>query len=264
MKVHVFSIDGSKAKEIELPKVFNTPAKPLLIRRAVLAEQSAKRQPYGADPLAGMRSSAHYHGSRHYRYTMMNREMSRIPRIHGRVGYLASRARVAPHAVKGRAAHPPKVARVLAEKINRKEQMQAIKSALACTADKEAVMKRHKVKLESVPIIIADDFQDIKKTKEIATLLGKLGLKPELERAAKKKIRAGRGKARNRPYRRKKGLLIIVHSVHSGLKSARNIAGIDVADADKLTVSMLAPGGTPGRLTVYTESAVKKLGELYG
>ena len=59
------------------------------IKKAVLALQSSKRQRYGANPLAGKRSSAHYHGKRHYRFTMMNREMARISRIHGKVGYLA-------------------------------------------------------------------------------------------------------------------------------------------------------------------------------
>src|SRR3990167_6227548 len=135
MKAKLYDLDGKEAGEVELPAVFKTAYRPDVIKRAVLAQQSAGRQAYGTDLLAGMRSSAHYHGSRHYRFKMMNKEMSRIPRIHGKVGYMAWRARVAPHAVKGRRAHPPKVAKVWLQKVNKKEKMLAIKSALASTVD---------------------------------------------------------------------------------------------------------------------------------
>ena len=108
----VLDLSGKAVGEVELPAVFKSEYRPDVINKAFLYFMSQTRQPYGANILAGMRSSAHYHGSRHYRYTMMNKEMSRIPRIHGKVGYLAMRARVAPHAVKGRMAHPPKAEKI--------------------------------------------------------------------------------------------------------------------------------------------------------
>ena len=49
----LFGLDGKSAKDVELPKVFNTPYRPDVIKRAVLAEQSTQRQPYGTDLLAG-------------------------------------------------------------------------------------------------------------------------------------------------------------------------------------------------------------------
>src|SRR3989344_4281142 len=109
-KLH--DLTGTVVREVALPKTFSSEIKPEVIKKAFLVWQSQQRQPYGADPLAGKKTSAHYHGSRHYRYSMMNKETSRMPRIHGKVGYLAMRARFAPHAVKGRRAHPP-----VAEKI---------------------------------------------------------------------------------------------------------------------------------------------------
>jgi large subunit ribosomal protein L4e len=42
-------------------------------------------------------------------------------------------------------------------------------------------------------------------------------------------------------------------------KASRNIPGIDVTTAKNLNAELLAPGGVPGRLTIYTESAVKAL-----
>ena len=40
-------------------------------------------------------------------------------------------------------------------------------------------------------------------------------------------------------------------------------AGVDVATVEELNVLLLAPGGHPGRLTVWTESAIKKLAEHF-
>ena len=45
------------------------------------------------------------------------------------------------------------------------------------------------------------------------------------------------------------------------VKGARNLPGVEVAFAEALNSGMLAPGGLPGRLTVFTESALKKIGE---
>src|SRR3989338_4855614 len=108
----IYDTTGNPLEEIKLPGVFSTPYRPDVIKRAVLAEQSAKRQPYGADPLSGKRTSAHYHGKRKYRWAMMNKEMARMSRIHGKVGSLHFTARFAPQAVKGRQAHPPKAEKI--------------------------------------------------------------------------------------------------------------------------------------------------------
>ena len=42
-----------------------------------------------------------------------------------------------------------------------------------------------------------------------------------------------------------------------------NFTGVEFADVGSLNVERLAPGGHAGRLTVWTESAFKKLDELY-
>lgn len=258
----VYDTSGKAVQEIELPRVFGTAYRPDIIRRAVLAEQSAKRQPYGADPLAGKRTSAHYHGKRKYRWAMMNREMSRMARIHGKVGYLSYTARFVPQAVKGRKAHPPKAEKIWLEKINSKEKTLAIKSALAASADMGLVEARGHKTQES-PIIFIDDIEGIKKTGEAVKVLASL-LPHELERCAVRKIRAGRGKMRGRRYRKRKGPLIIVSKTCSLMKAAGNIPGVDVAAAGQLDAEMLAPGTHAGRLLILTKGAVGKLGEMYG
>jgi large subunit ribosomal protein L4e len=195
MKANVYDMAGKKVEEIGLPKLFGTLFRPDVIRRAVLVQQSNARQSYGSDPLAGKRTSAHYHGSRHYRFTMMNKETSRMPRIHGKsAGSYSFRARFAPHAVKGRRAHPPKAEKIWERGINEKEKKLAVMSALAASANMELVLKRgHKTEVS--PIIITDDFESSAKTRDIISALAKI-IPKELERCGKKKVRAGKGKAR--------------------------------------------------------------------
>lgn len=50
-----------------------------------------------------------------------------------------------------------------------------------------------------------------------------------------------------------------------GLSRAfRNIPGVDLINVDKLNLLKLAPGGHVGRFVIWTESAFKKLDDLYG
>ena len=92
MQVTVRDLDGDEAGEVDLPEVFETPYRPDLIRRAVLAAQANRKQDYGADEYAGMRTPAESFGS--------GRGMAHVPRQNG-VG------KRVPQAVGGRRAHPP-------------------------------------------------------------------------------------------------------------------------------------------------------------
>jgi large subunit ribosomal protein L4e len=261
MKARVYDTSGKHSGDVELPPLFSSAVRRDVIMRAVLSQQANRRQAYGSDPLAGKRTSAHYHGSRHYRYSMMNKETSRMPRIHGRVGYMAMRARFAPQAVKGRRAHPPVAEKIWSQKINAKEKMLAIRSALAATANIELVKEKHRA--ESSPIVVADDFENVNKTKTIAQLLETI-IPKEMLRVSERKIRAGRGKMRGRRYRAKKGPVIVVAKKCAAIRAARNMQGVDVADANSINAEMLAPGGVPGRLLVVTKSALHALQEKYG
>jgi len=265
MKTNIFDIQGNVKGEVDLPKVFSTPLREDLIRRAVLAVHSHNRQPYGVDSLAGKRTSAHYHGMRHSRYTMMNREMARMQRIHEGPAGLQLTARFVPQARKGRESHPPKPNKIFWQKINKKERVLAIKSAIAATALKDIVTKRnHLINNMILPIVIEDSFQEIKKAKQLKQLLEKIGLKQELERASEKKIRAGKGKMRGRRYRKRKGPLIVIAEDKGISKAAKNIGGMDCCLVNNLNAEILAPGTNPGRLAIFTEGSIKKLGEIYG
>ncbi|MBI4170938.1 MAG: 50S ribosomal protein L4 [Candidatus Aenigmarchaeota archaeon] len=263
MKAQMFDVAGNKAGEVELPAFFETPYRPDVIRRAVLVQQSKSRQRYGSDPLAGKRTSAHYHGSRHYRFTMMNKEMSRIPRIHGKgAGMYAMRARFAPHAVKGRRAHPPKAEKIWARDVNQKEKLLAIRSALAAAAQLELVTKRGHA-TAFAPVILVDEFENLAKTKDVLAAFAKI-IPKELVRCAKKKVRAGRGKMRGRRYKKRTGPLVIASANCKMIKAARNIQGVDAVSAANINAELLAPGTDAGRLVIATKSALGKLEEKFG
>ena len=262
MKAKIFDAEGKESGEIELPSVFEAELRLDIIKRAFLAIMSHNRQPYGANKLAGLRSSAHYHGRRKIRWSMMNREMARLPRIHGKVGNLMWRVRVVPHAIKGRKAHPPVAEKDFSQKINRKERIIALRSAIAATANIEAVKARgHKASI--APIIADSSLESLSKTSDIMKFMKTIGIGEELERSAVKKIRAGKGKSRGRKYKKRKGPLLVV-SGGPVEKAAKNIPGVDIVRAKNLNVALLAPGGVPGRLAIFTESSLSKIEELWG
>lgn len=266
MKVNIIGLDGKKKGTIELPSVFSTPYRPDLIKRAVLVAQANRRQRYGADKLAGKRTSAHYHGKTDLdpSQKMMQREMARLPREHGDTARFM-RARLVAQTVGGRRAHPPKVEKIWKKKINKKERNFAIKSAVAGTTSPELVRKRNHIFESDLPIVIEDSIQEIKNTKDLISSLKDIGLEKELERTRGKKVRAGKGKLRGKKYKRKVGPLIVIAKNDGILKASKNVPGVDVVEVRNLNAELLSPGSHGIRLTVWTKSAIEKIGEwLHG
>jgi large subunit ribosomal protein L4e len=265
MKIPVYSLKGTQKGSISLDQAFSKPVRPDLIRKAVRSEQAAKRQAYGTDPEAGKRTSAHYHGRRGIRHSMMNREMARMKRIHGS-GYLNMRARFVPQAVKGRKAHPPKAEKVWTRKVNKKERIAALISATAATLDRECIQKRGFSKIEQVkhiPLVVEDKLQEVAVLKDTRQVLDNLGLLEELDRLSGRKVRSGRGTMRGRRLKKKRGMLMIINEDKGLVKAARNMEGLEICEVGNLGVEALAPGAEPGRLCIWTEGALKKLEELH-
>ena len=259
----VISLQGAPKGEIKMPAVFSSSYRPDLIQRAVVSSQSQRRQPYGRDMLAGKRTAAHYHGVKDTRGSMKNREMARGSRSHGGNPGQELRGRFTPQAVGGRRAHPPKVEKIFALKMNNREVRLALASAIAATASEELVKARgHRIVGVTVPIIAESAVEGLKKSKDVEKFLKALKLDAELERAAQKKVRAGRGKMRGRIYRKKKSVIFIIAEDNGIVAAANNLPGMNVANVGSLTTEMLAPGGIAGRLAIWSEGAIKKLAEL--
>jgi large subunit ribosomal protein L4e len=247
-KVNVYGIDGVPTEKIDLPEVFDTAYRPDIIRKAFNILHSNKRQTYGADPYAGTKHATASIGK--------GRGQSRVPRLtQGRTAALA------PCVVGGRRAHPPKAERNWKEKINKKERLQSINSALAATADKKIVSSRgHKFDDKiTLPIVIDDKFDKTKKTKEVIEIFEKIGIYDDVLRATNgKHIRAGRGKMRGRKYKIPKSILVI-STKENIQKSSGNLTGVDVVKPDRINIEYLAPGGDAGRLTIFTKSALMQI-----
>ena len=45
------------------------------------------------------------------------------------------------------------------------------------------------------------------------------------------------------------------------MKCASNIPGIDIVEVKNINAELLAPGAVPGRLTIWSEAAIEKLGK---
>lgn len=261
MKLPILTAENVKRGEKELPSQFQEAYRPDLIRRAVHALQSSSRQPYGSSPEAGLRHSSKlskrrrkYRGSYGLGISRVNRKI--LSRRGTRFNWAGA---FSPQTRGGRRAHPPKPWKIRVQKINFKENQKAIRSAIAATVNADVVRQRgHKIPLP-YPFLIDSSFEAMAKTKDVEAFLQKLGFHEELVRGEYKNIRAGIGKLRGRPYQRKKSLLIVVSESCPLMTAAQNIPGVDIAIAKSLNAELLAPGGSPGRATLWTEKAIEAL-----
>ena len=162
----------------------------------------------------------------------------------------------------GRRAHPPKtISRINTLKINKKEMKIALASAISATANKKEVIKKYSrlenKEIKELPLIVESKITT-SKTKELISNLKKI-LGDELFELAlqKKSIRSGKGKRRGRKYKENAGLLLVI-----GKEEKIKANPIDVVNTKSLGVNDLARGGA-GRLTLYTEQAIKEIGEKF-
>ena len=97
--------------------------------------------------------------------------------------------------------------------------------------------------------------------------LEKLGAAADVTRVEDSKaVRAGKGKGRNRRYVSRRGPLLVTATADAAevSRAFRNLAGVDVANVDRLSLLQLAPGGHMGRFVIWTKAAFEKLEQLYG
>jgi large subunit ribosomal protein L4e len=248
-RTHVLALDGKAGSPVTLPVAFSSPVRPDLIARAVVAAQSHRRQPYGSSPTAGLRHSVEWSGK--------GRGVARTPRLMD-----SMRGAQSPNTVGGRPPHPPRVDRIWSKKINRKEARLAFASALAATRDaKLATARGHTVPHGlHLPLVLADPVEEIHTAEDARTLLAKLKLWPDVERARSGIHLTSSGRARRRGrVRRTPRSVLVVTSGPQKARGFRNLAGVDVVAAQRLATEDLAPGGTAGRLTIYSHKAVESL-----
>lgn len=243
-EAEIFSIDGKPKGRMQLPLAFGEKVRPELILRAVLAENTRMLQPQGHYPLAGMQTTARYYGAMHTYRT--GRHMGQAIRPREKLGGgVQGKVKRIPSATKGKRAHPHLIEKTIMEKINKREYQKAIASAVSATKS-----------MHGMPIIVSNEIESISKTKEILKLFKMLKVVKEGDKKAS--IKKGlRRSTRQKHY--KKSVLLVISKEDRAIKAARNIAGVDACLVSKLTANLLAPGGTPGRVAVWSEHAAKAI-----
>jgi large subunit ribosomal protein L4e len=262
MKANILSIDGKKIKEIDLPKCFSQEIRKDIIAKVL--EVKKIKQPYSPSPVAGKQHSASgkiVH-RRHVWKSGYGRGASRIPRkVMSRRGSQFNWVGAEISSVRGgRRAHPPKVLSMInTKKINKKELKIALKSAISATANEKEMIERYErlknKRIEKLPLIVESKIVSLKTKKLISSLKEIIG-KTLFELVLKKKsVRSGKGKLRGRKYKTNAGLLFV-----TGEKEKLKTNAFEIKNVKNLSVTDLAKGG-PGRLTLYTEQAIKEIGE---
>jgi large subunit ribosomal protein L4e len=244
----ILDVEGKSAGDIHLPEVFQTSIRLDVIRKAAIAQQSHSFQPQGRNLMAGKRTTAESFG--------VGRGISRVPRIGGH-GPLSGSAAFAPGTVSGRMAFPPVTSKKLVKEINQKERRLALKAAIAATASDDMVRKRgHKFDEDrTLPLVVSNELENISKSSDAKRFLTSIGVWDDIVRVRKSK----RVKAGSRVHA--VGPLVVVGEDKNARKALRNFEGLDVVRASDLSVEALAPGTHPGRLTIWSESAIKTIAE---
>lgn len=148
----------------------------------------------------------------------------------------------------------------------------ATASALAASSVPALLFARgHRVaEVPEVPLVVdskAFENDAITKTKAAIALLKALGAGADLTKVEKsRKVRAGKGKLRNRRFRQRRGPLVVYNAETDGkalVKAFRNIPGVETCPVHSLNLLQLAPGGHLGRFIVWTSAAFGALDDIY-
>ncbi len=258
MKAKILDLTGKEKSSIEMPKEFEAAIREDIVAKVLEAKK--RQQPYAPSPVAGKQHSAKgkiVH-RRHVWRSGYGRGASRVPRkiFSQRGSQFNWEAAEVPFARGGMRAHPPKVVHFMKMlKVNKKELKIAFTSALSATANEKYVFNKYSSVQDNklkVPFIVAGI--EKAKAKDLLSGLNKI-LGNELYNVAikKKAVRPGKGKMRGRKYKSTAGMLLVV-----GDKEKIKTKSFEVKQVKELGTTDLAKGGL-GRLTVYTEDAIKDL-----
>lgn len=258
--ITIYSDKGEATeKNIVLPAVFRAPIRPDIVTFVHSEMMKNTRQPYAVSEKAGHQTSAESWGT--------GRAVARIPRVRGGGTHRSGQGAFGNMCRGGRMFAPTKTWRRWHRRINTNQRRYALCSAIAATGIPAIVMsKGHRIdQIPEVPLVVSDKVQEVKKTKEAMGVLKKFKAWVDIEKVKNsRRFRAGKGKMRNRRRIQRRGPLIIYSEDNGITKAFRNIPGITLINVDRLNLLKIAPGGHVGRFCIWTESAFKKLDNIYG
>lgn len=244
---------------VNLPAVFKAAIRPDIVNSVHFDMLKNTRQAYAVKLEAGHQTSAESWGT--------GRAVARIPRVRGGGTHRSGQGAYGNQCRSGRMFAPTVTWRRWHRRINIKKRRYAMCSAIAATGIPALVMARgHSIdQIPECPLVVTDKVQELKKTKDAVALLKKMkAWQDVLKVYNSRRLRAGKGKMRDRRKVMKRGPCII-YSKDQGLTRAfRNIPGVTLMNVNKLNLLRLAPGGHLGRFCIWTESAIRKLDSMFG
>ena len=167
----------------------------------------------------------------------------------------------------GRMFAPTKIWRKWHVKVNQNQRRFAVVSALAASALPSLVLARgHRIEqIAEVPLVIESAAESFTKTKEAVALLKAHHAYADVVKVSNsRKLRAGKGKLRNRRHRQRRGPLVVYNEDKGIVKAFRNLPGVELVNVRRLNLLQLAPGGHLGRFVIWTQDAFSLLDEIFG
>merc|ERR1711890_113174 len=249
----------SSGTTVCLPAVFRAPVRPDIVSFIHHEVAKNKRQPFCVNVDAGHQTSAESWGT--------GRAVARIPRVRGGGTHRSGQGAFGNMCRGGRMFAPTKTWRKWHHRINQKQRRYAVCSAIAASAVPALVMARgHKIEnIPEVPMVISNAIESLTKTKAAVALLKRLNAYEDIEKCQdSKKIRAGKGKMRNRRYVMRRVPLVIYNEDHGIKQAFRNLPGVELISVDRLNLLKLSPGSHLGRFCIWSEGAFQKLDSIYG
>merc|ERR1712226_1811913 len=235
------------------------PLRPDLVRYVHTNVSKNKRQAIAVGDKVGYETAAESWGT--------GRAVARIPRAPGGGTHRVGQATFGNMCRGGGMFCPTKTWRRWHRRVPVGQKRHAVVTSLAASCLPPLVMARgHRIGEGSeLPLVVSAGIESVQKTKQALEILKNLGCEEELQRVLdSKKVRAGKGKMRNRRYVMRRGPLVVYNEDNGIVRAMRNIPGVETACVDRLNLLRLAPGGVFGRFLIWTEGAFKKLEEIYG
>jgi len=247
------------SSKVLLPSVFRAPIRPDVVSFVHDQMSKNRRHAFAVSEKAGMQSSAESWGT--------GRAVARIPRVRGGGTHRSGQGAFGNMCRGGRMFAPTKTWRRWHRKVNIKQRRYAVVSAIAASGIPSLVLaKGHRIEeTPEFPLVVSDKVEEVKRTKEAVKILKKLKAWNDVEKVySTKRFRAGKGKMRNRRRIMKRGPLVIYNKDSGITRAFRNIPGVTLINVSELNLLKIAPGGHLGRFCIWTESAFKRLDEIYG
>merc|ERR1712015_9918 len=207
---------------VRLPAVFRAPIRNDIVNFVHCMLSKNRRTPYAVNVDAGHQTSAESWGT--------GRAVARIPRVRGGGTHRSGQGAFGNMCRGGHMFAPTKVYRRWHRRVNVQQKRYAICSAIAATGVPALVMaKGHRIEeIPEVPLVVSDKVQAFAKTKEAMIFMKRTKAYKDVDQVCKtKRMRAGKGKMRNRRRIMKRGPLVIYDQDQGLTRAFRNLPGVD-------------------------------------